>query len=89
MTEKAGLANARLARAIDLDEAGKKGKAKNEYMRAAELYLEGISIFEDLSGQEGGTDDRGGGVGGRGGDLSSALKRRLEGAMGESEQQRC
>lgn len=70
-TEKAGQANARLAKALDLDERGQKQDALAEYMAAAELYLGAVKIVDEIE------TEGSGGVH----PISALLKRRLEGAM--------
>jgi calpain-7 len=63
----ASQANAKLSRAIDLDEQRKPKEAIDTYMKAAELYLEAIRLAESSSSSSN--------------SLSSVLKRRLEGAL--------
>lgn len=72
ITEKAAQANTRLAHALDLDESGQRKDAIQEYMVAAELFLEAIKMAE---GAGGGTES-----------VTSLLKRRLAGALDRVEQ---
>jgi hypothetical protein len=69
ITAKAALANTRLAHALDLDESSDTNTAIQEYMAAAELYLEAIKM----------ADNAGGGAE----SVASLLKRRLAGALGK------
>ena len=69
--QMASQANAKLARAIELDEAGTQKQATQIYMEAAELYLKAIRICEEQSG---------------GSSLVPVLKRRLRGALDRVEQ---
>lgn len=66
VNQNASKANGKLARAIELDEAGKKDKAIQFYMQSAELYLKAIRICEAKKGST---------------SMVSVLKRRLGGAL--------
>ena len=69
--QMASQANAKLARAIELDEAGTLQQATQSYMEAAELYLKAIRVCEEQSGSS---------------SLVPVLKRRLGGALDRAEQ---
>ena len=71
LNKKAGLANTKLARAIDLDENGQTQAAIHEYMAAAEIYLEAIKISEEQPNIS---------------SIKQVLVRRLEGALDRVEQ---
>jgi calpain-7 len=71
LNKKAGLANTKLALAIDLDEKGDTKAAIDTYMAAAEIYLEAIRISQEQSGFSA---------------ITPVLTRRLEGALDRVEQ---
>jgi hypothetical protein len=71
LNKMAGQANSKLARAIDLDEAGKTKEALNTYMEAAELFLQTIRICDKSA---------------KASSIAPVLKRRLEGALDRVEQ---
>jgi calpain-7 len=67
VNRKTSQANAKLSRAIDLDEQRKPIEAIETYMKAAEMYLEAIQLADASSSTTS--------------SISSVLKRRLEGAL--------
>lgn len=71
LNKKAGLANTKLALAIDLDEKGDTKAAIDTYIAAAEIYLETIRISEEQPGSS---------------SITPVLTRRLEGALDRVEQ---
>ncbi|KAG7346312.1 calpain family cysteine protease [Nitzschia inconspicua] len=71
VNRKASQANAKLSRAIDLDEQRKPQEAIDNYMNAAELYLEAIRLSEASSSSSSSSSNS----------LSAVLKRRLEKAL--------
>lgn len=71
VNQMASQANAKLARAIELDEAGTLQQAMQCYMASAELYLKAIRMCEEQSGSS---------------SIVPVLKRRLGGALDRVEQ---
>jgi calpain-7 len=71
LNKKAGLANTKLALAIDLDETGDTKAAIDTYMAAAEIYLQAIRLSEEQPGSS---------------SITPVLSRRLEGALDRVEQ---
>lgn len=70
ITKLAGEANAKLAHALDLDERGQENACIDEYMAAADLYLQSLKIAAGP-----GTES-----------VAALLKRRLQGALDRVEQ---